>query len=62
MIKGAIVVYADFIEPILKKHESQIDKAFIEIQEKGKQMASVYGKQLLQFVNKLLADLFSKVH
>ncbi|KAG2220061.1 hypothetical protein INT45_007305 [Circinella minor] len=58
--KGAIVVYADFIEPILKKHENRIDKAFIEIQEKGKQMASVYGKQLLQIVNKLLADLFNK--
>ncbi|KAI7853972.1 TB2/DP1/HVA22-related protein, partial [Circinella umbellata] len=23
--KGAIVVYADFIEPILKKHENRID-------------------------------------
>ncbi|KAI9273111.1 TB2/DP1, HVA22 family-domain-containing protein [Phascolomyces articulosus] len=60
--KGAIVVYADFIEPFLKQHENRIDKAFIEIQEKAKHTASIYGKQLLHIVNKLLADLFNKVY
>ncbi|KAI9496114.1 TB2/DP1, HVA22 family-domain-containing protein [Zychaea mexicana] len=58
--KGAIVLYADFIEPFLKKHEDRIDKAFIEIQDNVKRTIAVYGKQLLHIVNKILADLFTK--
>ncbi|KAI8139400.1 TB2/DP1, HVA22 family-domain-containing protein [Fennellomyces sp. T-0311] len=57
--KGAIVLYADLIEPFLKQHEARIDRAFIEIQGRMKHTIAVYGKQLLQIVNKLGRTLIS---
>ena len=61
-LQGAIVLYADLIEPFLKQHESRIDRALIEIQGRTKHTIAVYGKHLLQIVNKLIADMISKAY
>ncbi|KAI7884801.1 hypothetical protein K492DRAFT_124742 [Lichtheimia hyalospora FSU 10163] len=59
--KGAIVLYADFIEPFLTQHEKQIDKAMVEIQKNTKRTLSVYGKELVRVIGRLLSELIHKV-
>lgn len=58
--KGAIVLYADYIEPFLTQHEKQIDKTMVEIQENTKRTLSVYGKELVRVIGRLLSELIHK--
>ncbi|KAJ8659343.1 hypothetical protein O0I10_005058 [Lichtheimia ornata] len=58
--KGAIVLYADFIEPFLTQHEKQIDKTMVEIQENTKRTLSVYGKEVVRVIGRWLSELIHK--
>ncbi|KAI9319822.1 TB2/DP1, HVA22 family-domain-containing protein [Dichotomocladium elegans] len=59
--KGAIVLYADFIEPFLLKHEAHIDKTLVEVQDNTKKTITVYGKGFIRLIGRVVTEMLRKV-
>ncbi|OBZ85569.1 Receptor expression-enhancing protein 4 [Choanephora cucurbitarum] len=58
--QGSSVFYANYLDPFLNTHETDIDNALLEIQAKLKETIALYGKQTLLQVKKWIMGMVFK--
>ncbi|KAI8060999.1 TB2/DP1, HVA22 family-domain-containing protein [Gongronella butleri] len=57
---GTNMMYTQYLEPLLKTHEQQIDQAVIDIQQKIKRNLAHYGKLAMHLIRSFISDSLFK--